>query len=70
MANEGNYDLVLVSDENRSQDALRLCSQLRSEPETRHRSILIMMLDNEDDRLAKALELSVNDYLVRPSPRG
>jgi len=69
MANAGDYDLVLVSDGNRTQDALRLCSQLRSEPETRHRPILIMVPDNEDDRLAKALELGVNDYLVRPIER-
>jgi two-component system, cell cycle response regulator len=69
MAKNGDYDLVLVSDGNRSQDALRLCSQMRSEPETRHRPILIMVPDNEDDRLAKALELGVNDYLVRPIER-
>jgi two-component system cell cycle response regulator len=28
-----------------------------------------MVLDNEDDHLAKALELGVNDYLVRPIER-
>ena len=69
MANEGDYDPVLVSDGNRSQDALRLCSQLRSEPETHRRPILIMVPDSEDDRLAKALELGVNNYLVRPIER-
>ncbi len=69
MAKSGDYDLVLVSDGNRSQDALRLCSQMRSEPETRHRPILIVVPENEEDRLAKALELGVNDYLVRPVER-
>ena len=68
-ANEGDYDLVLVSDGNWSQDALRLCSQLRSGPETQRRPILIMLPDSEDDRLAKALELDVNNYLVRPIER-
>jgi two-component system cell cycle response regulator len=68
-ANEGDYDLVLVSDGNWSQDALRLCSQLRSGPETQRRPILIMVPDSEDDRLAKALELGVNNYLVRPIER-
>ena len=58
-------DLVLVSDGNRSQGGLRLCSQLRSEPGTQRRQILIMVPDSEDDRLAKALELGVNNYLVR-----
>ena len=62
-------DLVLVSDGNWSQDALRLCSQLRSGPETQRRPILIMVPDSEDDRLAKALELDVNNYLVRPIER-
>lgn len=62
-------DLVLVSDGNRSQGGLRLCSQLRSEPGTQRRQILIMVPDSEDDRLAKALELGVNNYLVRPIER-
>ncbi|NKB20625.1 MAG: PleD family two-component system response regulator [Alphaproteobacteria bacterium] len=69
LAKEKDYDLVLISDGNRDQDALRLCSQMRSEPETRHRPILIMVADNADGRLAKALELGVNDYLVRPIER-
>jgi two-component system cell cycle response regulator len=66
MASGGNYDIVMVADGDRSDDALRLCSQLRSQPETRHGPILLLVPEGSEERLAKALELGINDYLVRP----
>jgi two-component system cell cycle response regulator len=68
-ASAGNYDIVMIGDGDRSGDALRLCSQLRSEPETRHGPILLLVPEGSDERLAKALELGINDYLVRPVER-
>ncbi len=66
LAKEGDFHLVLINDSVMGEDALRLCSHLRSEEETRHGPILLMMEDGNEERLAKALELGVNDYLIRP----
>ena len=66
MASDGDYDIVIIADGDRSGDALRLCSQLRSHPETRHGPILMLVPEASEERLAKALELGINDYLVRP----
>ena len=66
MASEGDYDIVMIADGDRSGDALRLCSHLRSQPETRHGPILLLVSEGAEERLAKALELGINDYLVRP----
>ena len=65
LAAEGDFDLVLVNDVD-DDGALRLCSQLRSRQETRHGPILLAVDDGDEARLAKALELGINDYLVRP----
>jgi two-component system cell cycle response regulator len=58
-------DLVIVSlgDDD---DPLRLCSHLRSQEASRQ--LPILLIDDEEDmgRLVKALELGVNDYVVRP----
>jgi two-component system cell cycle response regulator len=66
LASSGDYDLVLLSDGDREGDALRLCSQLRSTPETRHGPILLIVPEDIGERLAKAMEIGVNDYLMRP----
>jgi len=66
MAATGDYDIVMIADGDRSGDALRLCSQLRSQPDTRHGPILLLVSEGSQERLAKALELGINDYLVRP----
>jgi two-component system, cell cycle response regulator len=64
-AAEGNYDLLIVSLDLDNFDSLRLCSQLRSLERTRNVPILaIAAADNT--RLVRALEIGVNDYLVRP----
>lgn len=63
------FDLILVNDGRGEEDALRLCSMLRSEERTRQAPILLMVFDGDVERLAKALELGVNDYLVKPVER-
>jgi two-component system cell cycle response regulator len=63
------FDLILLNDRPGGGDALRLCSQLRSNPQTRPIPILLTVQDGDVERLAKALELGVNDYLVRPVDR-
>lgn len=65
-AMDGDYHLILADDRVGGDDVLRFCSQLRSNEATRHTPVLIMLDDGDTERLAKALDLGVNDYLVRP----
>ena len=68
-AAEGDFDLVIVSLDLAGFDGLRLCSQLRSLDRTRHVPILVLVEAEDNDRLVRALDLGVNDYLVRPIDR-
>jgi two-component system cell cycle response regulator len=65
-AAEGSYDLLIVSLDLDNFDGLRLCSQLRSLERTRNVPILAIALAENNARLVRALEIGVNDYLVRP----
>jgi len=65
-AAEGSYDLVIVSLDLENFDGLRLCSQLRSLERTRNVPILAVAEVDNNTRLVRALEIGVNDYLVRP----
>ncbi|HRP79642.1 MAG TPA: PleD family two-component system response regulator, partial [Aquamicrobium sp.] len=65
-AAEGDYDCIIVSTGFSDYDPLRLCSQLRTLDRTRFSPIMLLADAGEDARLARGLELGVNDYLVRP----
>lgn len=65
-ATEGAYDLAIVSLGLAGFDALRLCSQLRSLDRTRMLPILVLVETDDAMRLIRALDLGVNDYLMRP----
>ncbi|TCD14471.1 PleD family two-component system response regulator [Oricola cellulosilytica] len=65
-AAEGNYDCIFVAAKFANFDSLRVCSQLRSLDRTRFAPI-ILVADAEDETLiGRALDLGVNDYIVRP----
>jgi two-component system cell cycle response regulator len=64
------FDLVIVGIDLGGEDGLRLCSQFRSQEETRHLPILLLLEDMDLPRLAKGLDLGVTDYLVKPLDRG
>ena len=66
----GGFDLIIVSLHVGGEDGLRLCSQLRSNEETRHVPILLLLDDLDMAQLAKGLELGVTDYLIKPVDRG
>ncbi len=68
-AREKNFDLIIVSLTMRDTDGLRVCSKLRSYEETRHVPILVMVDDGNTKLLVRALEMGVNDYVVRPVDR-
>ncbi|MDR3372543.1 MAG: PleD family two-component system response regulator [Ancalomicrobiaceae bacterium] len=69
VAADGDFELVMVSLALTNFDALRLCSQIRSLDRTRLLPILLIIDQDETARLLRALELGVNDYLVRPLDR-
>ena len=63
---EKNYDCVLITTGFANFDPLRICSQLRSLDRTRFLPILLIAEPGEDERIMRALELGVNDFMVRP----
>ncbi|MDO3435126.1 PleD family two-component system response regulator [Rhizobium sp. CBN3] len=65
-AAENTFDLVIVNANFDNYDPLRLCSQLRSLERTRFLPILIITEQGADDMVVRALDLGVNDYIVRP----
>jgi two-component system, cell cycle response regulator len=63
---EKDFDCVLLATGFANFDPLRICSQLRSLDRTRFLPILLVAEQGEDERISRALELGVNDYVVRP----
>ena len=66
---EGNFELVVINLDLDGHDGLRLCSQLRSLERTRQIPILILTDPEDNQRLLRALDMGVNDYLVKPMDR-
>ena len=69
LASIGDYDLLIVSLTLADYDGLRLCSQLRSLESTRQTPLLAIVEEGDTPRLVRALDMGVNDYLVRPVDR-
>lgn len=65
-AAEGGFDCVFMASRFTDFDPLRLCSQIRSLDRTRTLPIIMVCDDNEEKLVSRALELGVNDYVVRP----
>ncbi len=65
-AAENPLDLVIVNANFEDYDPLRLCSQLRSLERTRFLPLLLVTDVGADDMIVRALDLGVNDYLIRP----
>jgi two-component system cell cycle response regulator len=62
-------ELVIINLDMEGVDALRVCSQLKSVEQTRQTPILIIVDPEDRPRLLRALDLGVNDYLMRPVDR-
>lgn len=69
LAGAGDFDFIVVSLTLQEYDGLRLCSQLRSLEATRQTPILAIVEEGDTPRLVRALDMGVNDYLVRPIER-
>jgi two-component system cell cycle response regulator len=65
-AAENPVDLVIVNANFDDYDPLRLCSQLRSLERTRFLPLLLVTEMGADETIIRALDLGVNDYIVRP----
>lgn len=68
-AGRDDPDLVICSLNLEDDDALRLLSQFRAHEGTRHLPILMVGEEDQTDKLAKALDLGANDYLMKPVDR-
>lgn len=66
MSAQDDYDMFIVGLEIAGEDGLRLCSNLRSQEQTRQVPILLVLDDMDLPRLAKGLDLGVTDYLIKP----
>ncbi len=66
MRNVTDLDLIMISTQLADIDGLRLATQFKAVEQLRH--VPIIMLVDEDDQnvMLKALELGVNDYLITP----
>lgn len=60
------YELVIVNSNFEDYDPLRLCSQFRSLERTRFLPLLLVAEQGADEMVARALDLGVNDYILRP----
>ena len=65
-AAENSFDLVIVNANFDNYDPLRLCSQLRSLERTRFIPVLLVTEQGDNDMVVRALDLGVNDYIIRP----
>lgn len=65
-AAENDFDCVFVAARFEKFDALRVCSQMRSLDRTRFVPIILVADADDDELIERALELGVNDYIVRP----
>lgn len=63
---EDCFELIIVNLDMEGVDALRVCSQLKSMELTRQTPILIIVDPDDHQRLLRALDMGVNDYLIRP----
>ncbi len=69
VAQNQDFDLLIVSLHLGQEDGLRLCSQFRSQDDTRHVPILLLLEEEDLPRLPKGLEIGVTDYLIKPIDR-
>jgi two-component system cell cycle response regulator len=63
------YELIIIGFDKEVFDGLRLCSQLRSLETTRQTPVMVVVNPDEQAALMRALDMGVNDYLMRPVDR-
>jgi two-component system, cell cycle response regulator len=62
----GQYETAVVSLMMANDSGMRMCGAIRSRQSTRGLPLVVLIDSNDTDRLARALDLGVNDYVTRP----
>lgn len=65
-AAENHFDMIIINGNSDDYDPLRLCSQLRLLERTRFLPLLLVTELGQEDIVIRALDLGVNDYIIRP----
>ncbi len=65
-AESTGYDLIIVSLNLSGSDGLRFCSHVKMIENARHTPVLLIADPDEKPTLLRALDLGVNDYIIRP----
>ncbi len=68
-ASDGSFELALVSSALESHDPLRVCSQLRTLEQTRLVPIIFIAEETDRPKIIRALDLGVNDFILKPVER-
>ncbi len=66
LAESRHFDLLIVSLTLNSGDGLRLCTQLKTIDRLRQTPVVLVTDAQENARLMRALDMGVNDYVLRP----
>ena len=69
ISRQTSIDLAIVGADPDNEDSLKLCSRLKSQTETRHVPLLLLLDDTDSARMAKGLDIGVEDCLARPVDR-
>jgi len=66
LAEKTEPDVLIVSLSLQAGDGLRLCSQIKAHDRLRQTPIVLITDTGETTRLMRALDIGVNDYIIRP----
>ena len=66
LAGSRDFDLIMISLSLKEGDGLRLCTQIKTIDRLRQTPVLLITDANETAMVVRALDLGVNDYIIRP----
>lgn len=70
MARSSAFDLIILDLMLPGMDGLKVCSQLKREPDTKSVPVIMLTARSEDDDVVEGLETGADDYVTKPfSPR-
>jgi two-component system cell cycle response regulator len=66
LAESRDFDLLMISLSLEAGDGLRLCTQIKTIDRLRQTPVLLITDPDETPQVMRALDLGVNDYIIRP----
>ena len=66
LAGSRDFDLIMISLSLKAGDGLRLCTQIKTIDRLRQTPVLLITDASETPMVLRALDLGVNDYIIRP----